>query len=186
MRHRAALTSDQLLLKFGWILLHSFTLRFLADFGESVYSLDLSWEEKQRVAAVLPMAFAELPAISIRGIRASEPDMAGGVDASIRFKAGATGVIKYLRFSVIPFNAVGDVVASTIDNESIKRLRFTGPVEGGRSRNGVWENVWYNLSIECMEIATAEVEFMDGRTESYAGEQLRAALSEPGMNDCSY
>ena len=159
---------------------------FRAEFEGRVDSLGLSWEEKQSISVVLPTAFPDLPAISIQEIRASQPDTAGGVDASIRFVAGDAGVIKYLRFYAVPFNAVGDVVASTVDNESRRELLFTGPVDGGRPRNGLWENVWYNLSIECMEIEVAEVEFMDGRAETYAGDQLRAALSEPGMNDCSY
>lgn len=96
----------------------------------------------------------------------SEPNSADGVDISIAFRNLSSKTIKYITFSVTPFNAVDDPVFSEIGNKSTVNLKFTGPVdpaiEKGTYSTGIWETVWYNRTIKYCKINSAIIEYMDG------------------------
>lgn len=55
------------------------------------------------------------------------PNSAGGVDVKIYWRNDTGKTIKYITFTVTPYNAVGDQVYSEIANKSVEKLRITGP-----------------------------------------------------------
>ena len=76
---------------------------------------------------------------------ASGPDSAGGVGVQISIKNDSEKTIKYVSFKVIPYNAVNDVVSSSIGGVTDKWLKITGPINPGARCNGArWESLWYN------------------------------------------
>lgn len=93
--------------------------------------------------------------------------------------------IKYLRLQVRIFNAVGDVIRSSIGGRTAATLRVTGPItseEGGYETS--WEPVWYNATAECVHIDSVRVEFMNGKVQTFEGANLRKALNPLLPNDC--
>lgn len=119
-------------------------------------------------------AFGQLPppilvadgVCEIYSYTTSEPNSASGVDISIAFRNLSSKTIKYITFSVTPFNAVDDPVFSEIGNKSTVNLKFTGPVDPAISKGtystGTWETVWYNSTIKYCKINSATIEYMDG------------------------
>ena len=123
----------------------------------------------------------------------SNPDSAGGVDIKIGFQNLSKQNIKYVKFGVLPYNAVGDVVASEIGGKTLAILNFTGPLPYDEYKYSRWENVWYNNSIRCIEIVKVDISYMDGSETSFENSEIKdissTELSYP-FNDasstCSY
>jgi hypothetical protein len=111
---------------------------------------------------VLPEAI--VTSLQIVKVKTEEPNSAGGVDCNIVCKNTSDKTVKYIRFSVAPFNAVNDMVASEIGNKTYVKLELTGPIKPGETsgRDTLWETVWYNSTISHMQITGIEIEYMDG------------------------
>lgn len=114
----------------------------------------------------------EIP-IAIFNYETSNPNTAGGIDAYVRFQNVSERTIKYVRFTVTPFNRVDDVAFSTIGNRSTTVLRDTGPyAPGERVTNSYFRNVWYNPTISRFEINSIEVIFMDDSSKIFDQSQI--------------
>lgn len=115
-----------------------------------------------------------------------EVNSAGGVEPYATFvNPNAKAAIKYIRLRATPYNAVGDVISSSIGSQSTAGMYMTGPLaqSDGEKRTG-WEPIWYNHSATCLKIESVQVEFVNGKTLSFAGKSLRGALSPELQNDC--
>ncbi len=114
--------------------------------------------------------------IHITKLKKSKPNSAGGVDLFIGFKNKSDKVIKYVYFSVIPYNAVGDVVSCEIRRDSIFKAQVTGPYEKGEGLNGdydgYWDCAWYSYDIERIELSEITIEYMDGSFVALTGDDL--------------
>jgi hypothetical protein len=116
--------------------------------------------------------------IEIIKSRTSTPNSAGGVDCSIVWKNKSEKVIKYVTFSVSAVNAVDDVVTGDYNHSNVERLAVTGPIKPNQtSGNGkIWECVWYNSTIDHMNIVGVKVEFMDGETISTSDDKIISSI----------
>jgi hypothetical protein len=126
------------------------------------------------------------PSFYIKEFGISEVNSAGGVEPYATFvNPNSNLVIKYIRLRVTPYNAVGDVISSTIGDQGTAGMYMTGPLAqtDGEKRTG-WEPIWYNHSATCLKIQSVQIEFVGGKTLSFAGKTLRAALSPELKNDC--
>lgn len=116
----------------------------------------------------------------------SPPNSAGGIDVHLSYTNTATQTFKYVVFEVVPFNRVGDIAPSEIGRKITVRLNDVGPIEPGRGNSGgYWKNVWYNSTIQCVELRKLELTHMDGRIESYVGAELSKMISSKIRNSCS-
>lgn len=118
------------------------------------------------------------------------PNSAGGVNANISFVNASNRTLKYVHFSVTPYNRVGDIAPSEIGRRATTLLRATGPYEPGKGNVTLfgpsnWENVWYNHSIRCMQIDKIEVTYMDDQPEVVEGDRLRMAMAPEVRNSCA-
>jgi hypothetical protein len=114
--------------------------------------------EKEKTSALLRES------IKVQKYYTDSPNSAGGVDVNIVWKNLSKKTVKYARFTVVPYNAVGDIVASEIGGETSKVVKATGPVESGKvdGYGTVWSCLWYNHQIKYMKITGIEIEYMDG------------------------
>jgi hypothetical protein len=87
------------------------------------------------------------------------PDHAGGVDVSIFFRNISNKRMKYIYFTVVPYNRVDDIVQSQIDGRSNVILEQVGYIEPEElpGNRGFWENVWYNSTISYAKIVKIEI-----------------------------
>ena len=102
--------------------------------------------------------------IQLLKVKSSEPNSAGGVDAEITWKNKSKKAVKYLTFHVVAYNAVDDIVMSTIGYDTTRFLKVTGPVSSGAvyGKNTIWENIWYNHTIKHIAVTKIAFEYMDG------------------------
>jgi hypothetical protein len=110
----------------------------------------------------------------------------GGVEPTGTFtNPNNASAIKYISLQVRMFNAVGDVIRSTVGGRSTATLEVTGPIasEDGPQR-AEWEPVWYNATATCVRIDAVRVQFMNGKVQTFQGANLRKALSPGIPNDC--
>jgi hypothetical protein len=111
--------------------------------------------------------------IRVSKVFTSDPNSAGGVDFHVIWQNTSDKVIKYASFTVVPYNAVNDVVQCTIRRSSESTGRVTGPINPKQwyGEGYLWENAWYNNTIERAELMGIRVEYMDGTVENIIGKQ---------------
>lgn len=105
--------------------------------------------------------------IKLNGVRIDDINSAGGVDVSISFTNKSDKPIKYVNFSVVGYNAVGDRIQSEIGGKEIAYLQTVGPYaknEGSNTYQGYnyWEAIWYNSTIKKIEVIGITIDYMDG------------------------
>lgn len=122
----------------------------------------------------------------ITGVRPSEPDSADGVDIQIgviNLREGET--IRYLRFVVQPYNAVGDQVEGEIHGRDKAKLELTGPIEPDGAELWIhFGNIFYNATIACVELVNLEIEYMDESVEEYDKTELSDFFHVDTDNTC--
>ena len=96
----------------------------------------------------------------------SSPNSVGGVDCNIIWKNLSEKTVKYVRFTVVPYNEVNDRVKGEYDynGNGEKTVEVTGPVKSKQiNGNGTyWDCLWYNWTIDYMLITGIEIEYLDG------------------------
>lgn len=106
--------------------------------------------------------------IRIKRARAFSPNSVGGVSFEILWQNRSKKTVKYAFFTVIPYNAVGDVVKCDITDNSSFRAKVTGPIKpyAWYGNGSVWSNAWYNSSISKIKITKINIRYMDGTTDN--------------------
>ena len=97
---------------------------------------------------------------------------AGGVSVKFNVKNTSDKIIKYLRFSLMPYNRVNDFVDSDIANQNNSVFTYTGPLYPKKIETLFLENAWYNNSIVGAIIEWVEIEYMDGTKEQISGNNI--------------
>jgi hypothetical protein len=131
--------------------------------------------------------------INIIGTKIEEINTAGGVDFSITWQyLDKSKDIKYLDFTVVPYNCVGDLVTGEYDNGRFKG-EITGPISASevefspgkfKRENSYWSRAWYNSTICSIKIVKVEVEYMDGTKYIYVKELPK--ISSPYLKYFSF
>jgi len=125
--------------------------------------------------------------ISINYVNIIDINSLGGVNFGISWRYfDKSKVIKYIYFTVVPFNAVGDRQSGEIGGHSTFTGQVTGPIHGSFNfESSVWKNAWYNNSIRCIKLTKVRVEYTDGSTYTYLNE-LPKILDTNFSNNCDY
>jgi len=96
-----------------------------------------------------------------------KPNFTGGVDVSINWFNYSKNKVKYITFTLTPFNAVNDIVQCKISKKSSISLKSTGPFENGfqcsPSPGGSWSNVWYNEDISYCVLNKVTIQYFNGK-----------------------
>lgn len=150
---------------------------------QSQYQSDLQNAEKERQrkeAELAKQKKIDNARSLIRVIRlyTSEPNSVGGVDLHIIWRNNSNKTIKYIRFSVTPYNAVGDPQSSEIGGTSSINAKVTGPINPGITygEGYLWECAWYNNTITTVKLNGIEITYMDDSTASLNQDQVQYAI----------
>jgi hypothetical protein len=154
-------------------------------------------ERKDVLKSLAPKTREELAAalqgkrLVIFGVFPDGPNSAGGSGAKIVYRyLDGKKVIKYLYFTVTPFNSVGDPVADRISGRSQRRLTVTGPLEAAPldkkefHEESFWDPLWYDNSLSCLRLDKVDIQYMDGSTETFSGKKLQDAIFPEFRNGC--
>lgn len=110
------------------------------------------------------------------------PNAAGGCSVRWCFQNATGKTIKYASFWFTPYNAVNDTVICSISGKSTNGVRYTGPLEDGKSDvHSCWENAWYNSSIVSAYLENVYIEYMDGTKENIPRSEISFSVPE-GIN----
>jgi hypothetical protein len=121
----------------------------------------------------------------VQYVKVEDIDSANGVDVKFGFYyLNESKNVKYFRFYVTPYNAVGDKVSSSIGNLVQATLSITGPIKASDNLiEPLWEAVWYNSQVRCIKLNKVEIIYTDQTTKSY-DKNLNIVSSEYFDNDC--
>lgn len=111
--------------------------------------------------------------IKIKSAYLSQPNSVGGVDAHFYYKNTSDKTIKYLTWTGLAYNAVGDSVSCEIRRRYYFNGQDTGPIRPGKSGGGVWECPWYNWSAKKLKIVEIEIEYTDGIITRIRPEEMK-------------
>ena len=100
------------------------------------------------------------------------PNSVGSVGLLFDIQNTSSKIIKYAYFYFVPYNAVNDVVGSTIDEEAEKCASFTGPLEPNQLHQCVFEDVWYNSTIKRAVLTKVKIQYIDGTEETVLGSEV--------------
>jgi len=127
---------------------------------------------------------ANVPAFAYR-VTLYKPDSAGGVSAKVTLRNLTGQPLKYMRATVTPYNAVGDVQRSQIGGYSSRQITKTGPIKVGGFGDPSGKKLWYNETITCATVDSIELVYMDGTIEKLDSKPLlETALSSEVSRDC--
>lgn len=150
------------------------------------YSVNEREEKSQRVIdKIVHEAVLKGKKLIIRNLKIEEINSADGVDFSIEWiNANQNKTIKYIFFTVIPYNAVGDIQSCKITGRSEFTGKVTGPIKPDSNlQTSYWETAWYNSTIDCLKMTKVEVKYMDGSTDLYI-KDLPAIIDKTMKNKC--
>lgn len=126
--------------------------------------------------------------IEIYDVYVVDINSAGGVEIGAAFTNTSNKTIKYIRFYVTPYNAVGDPMYCEIQGHSHFEAYVTGPLEPGHEgyrRYGVttsaghyWDNCWWNAEISYIELTGVKIEYTDGSEFSLDRDTVKLAMTE--------
>lgn len=116
------------------------------------------------------------------------PNSAGGVTLGLRWHNLSDESIKYVEITAVPYNAVGDSIASDIGSRTTFNGRIAGPIEPkSRADDYTWRNVWYNRSAAYVELTRMEIEYMNGSTLTLEKEDIDQMYRGANrQNSCEY
>lgn len=86
--------------------------------------------------------------------------------------------IKYVVFSVVGYNAVGDPVRERVRGTTSLTLRGVGPIEPMESGKYTFEYAWHTDLVESARIRQIRLDFMDGTSKTLASPDPRLKLPD--------
>jgi hypothetical protein len=115
-----------------------------------------------------------------------EVNSAGGVEPYfVFFNPNQSSPIKYIKLRITPYNAVGDVISSSIGGQTTAGLSYTGPLSHSDGETRVnWGPIWYNTTAECIKLESIQISFVNGKSISFIGKTLYKALAPEINNVC--
>lgn len=113
--------------------------------------------------------------IRISKVVTDSPNSAGGIDFHVVWQNTSNKIIKYSRFTVVPYNSVNDAVMCSIRHQSEFTGKVTGPINPGEwaGEDRYWECAWYNNTIVRAELKKIEIDYMDGTTVILSGNDIK-------------
>lgn len=121
------------------------------------------------------------PIICIYMAKPEQPDSVGGVGFNIKFVNLGLKTIKYVTFTVEPYNRVGDRAKCSIKGDNVLFLgQVVGPIPpGGKHGDGThWSTAWYNSAIESIRIKEVEIEYMDKSKVTLDEKAIKASIDK--------
>ena len=114
--------------------------------------------------------------LAISRLSSTTPNSVGGVDVFIEFKNISNKSFKYITFSFRAYNRVNDPVLCSVRGNSKHSGKITGPIPPSKVQRGIWDNFWYNSTINYIKVEDVIIEFMDGSFQTINKSDMQKAL----------
>lgn len=94
-----------------------------------------------------------------------ESEYTEGTSLAIEVLNPTDKVVKYIWFTVIGYNAVGDPVSDRMRGKSSITVKGIGPIEKDHSGSYSWKYFWHTDLVETFKLSKIKVQYMDGSTK---------------------
>ncbi len=112
-------------------------------------------------------------------------DFAKSVNVQVLFDYYGPTTIKYMWFTVAPYNDNGQKLKCNAKGHSNYTFEIMGPFRNSNITNDVsWDEIWKNANISCVKLAKLKVEYVDGKTYTYVSELSKIQWPH-FMNSCN-
>lgn len=114
----------------------------------------------------LKKAFAFLDNTKTKGLAVlnwsyyDESEYTSGTSAKIEVYNPAKKTIKYIWFSFVGYNAVGDVVSSK--GQTIRTMKAVGPIKEKETGSYEFSYVWFSDLVQTAKLKAIKIQYMDG------------------------
>ena len=109
----------------------------------------------------------------VKDIMTIGPNSAGGFSVRFDFDVYTNKAIKYLTFKGSFYNRVNDKVKCTIDRKNEYVFKVVGPIDKGNKHVVVFnDRLIYNSTIDCMNLNSIIIEYMDGTIENISSDEI--------------
>lgn len=116
---------------------------------------------------------------TIKMVYLGSPNSVGGVDVAINWYNYSEKTVKYITFTITPYNAVNDVCYCSITKKATLSLKATGPYENGFQSSpnggGAWSDIWYNHDIAYCILTKVTIQYMDGKQKVISGLKIKSS-----------
>lgn len=131
-------------------------------------------EQKQKALAEQSQGDKARAVMLVSRVSTDNPNSANGVNFRVIWQNTSDKVIKYCRFTVVPYNAVGDIVSCFIRHESEYTGQVTGPINPGQwyGEDKYWSCAWYNNTITHAKLKKVAIDYMDGTSTQLVGKDV--------------
>jgi|GEM_PF-2764410 len=121
-------------------------------------------------------------------IKACSPfgnDFAKSVNVQVLFDYYGPTTIKYMYFTVTPYNDKGQKLKCNTKGHSSYTFEMMGPFRNSKITNDVsWDEIWKNPDVSCVKLTKLKVEYVDGKTYTYVSELSKIQWPH-FMNTCN-
>lgn len=94
-----------------------------------------------------------------------QSDYTEGTGVRIKIYNPTAKVIKYITFTFVAFNPVGDKITDKVRGSNIS-MKGVGPIKPGESGSYNYEYVWFTDLVESVRIMNIRIQYMDGTIKS--------------------
>ena len=105
------------------------------------------------------------------------PNKFNGVGVSHKIYNASDKTIKYITFTYIPYNAVGDVIKCQTSGKSEVSAKLTGPLQPNEEAIVEFDALWYNPTIKKAVIKEVVIQYMDNSKDVISGENLKSMVA---------
>lgn len=156
-------------------------MAILRDLKTSEY---LQFSEHAKLASIKTRRLEEVSNESIvrAAIKRTGPNGVALIEATARAESVGMSLsftvlnptkttIKYVHFTVVGYNAVGDAVYNTFSRGVARTVKGVGPIEPMELATFSWDRFWPNDLVKDYKIKQVKVEFMDGKSKTVSNAQ---------------
>ncbi|RLD21072.1 MAG: hypothetical protein DRI69_04895 [Bacteroidetes bacterium] len=112
-------------------------------------------------------------------------DFAKSVNVQVLFDYYGPTTIKYMWFTVAPYNDKGQKLKCNAKGHSSYTFEIMGPFRNSKITNDVsWDEIWKNPNVSCVKLTKLKVEYVDGKTYTYVSELSKIQWPH-FMNTCN-
>lgn len=103
-----------------------------------------------------------------------------GKDVYFELRNRSKKVIKYCKLTVQGINPVGDVVTD-VQGDTEMILSVVGPLKKNKKKEGMWQSPFrvVNPHLERIHVLEANIDYMDGTSETIPGGEIARIKSHP-------
>lgn len=107
-----------------------------------------------------------------------ESDYTNGTGFRVKVLNTSQKTIKYVAFSIVGYNAVGDPVRDGLKRSTGQTMRGIGPIKPNESASYSFEYIWHTDVVEYVRLTKLKVDYMDGTSNVVAFPEKTVVLDD--------